>query len=424
MKLLVFAATPPPPHGQARMVELMLEGLRETPPESESKDSFEIHHINCRLATSLDDMGRRPWAKILPLLRYLIQARRILRDHAIDAIYYCPGRATLNNALRDLLALSVLRAPIDSPFRILHSSSQPAPALLLHWHAVGLESGIGPLLPGPFLYRALHRWVSNIVHALLKPRFRAARHIALSQWHAGVLKEQLGIDATVIPYGIPDPASEKPEFKIPNPKFQGSAKHLLFMSMLTQEKGFLDTLAVHRELLRRWLEGKEPQPWCLNVAGSFIDSEGRRAWEEARTHPVLQEAQDRANEPLLKHHGFVSGEAKAHLFQQADVFCFPTRYHAESFGLVVLEAMAWGVPVVATDWRALPEILGPGYPYVLPASYPNLEFPVSDWATAISSAATSSIGPALRQRFLDNYHLTEFKKRIRLFMIHTRSTDC
>ncbi|HSX44684.1 MAG TPA: glycosyltransferase family 4 protein [Candidatus Saccharimonadales bacterium] len=54
--------------------------------------------------------------------------------------------------------------------------------------------------------------------------------------------------------------------------------------------------------------------------------------------------------------GFVSDKQKLQLIQQADVFCSPARY-GESFGIVLLEAMACGTPTVAGD--------NPGYQSVL-----------------------------------------------------------
>ena len=56
----------------------------------------------------------------------------------------------------------------------------------------------------------------------------------------------------------------------------------------------------------------------------------------------------------------------AELFAQVDVAVFPSRWR-ESFGLVVAEAMAAGVPFVISDAGALPEVAGADHPWVVPA---------------------------------------------------------
>jgi glycosyltransferase involved in cell wall biosynthesis len=54
----------------------------------------------------------------------------------------------------------------------------------------------------------------------------------------------------------------------------------------------------------------------------------------------------------------VSVEQKADLLAGAAVLAYPSVY--EGFGLVPLEAMAAGVPVVATAAGAVPEVVGQG----------------------------------------------------------------
>lgn len=56
-------------------------------------------------------------------------------------------------------------------------------------------------------------------------------------------------------------------------------------------------------------------------------------------------------------------------YQSSDVFVFPS--HFEGYGLVMLEAMACGLPVIATDATAGPEVLDDGTGRVLPAGDPK-----------------------------------------------------
>jgi len=51
----------------------------------------------------------------------------------------------------------------------------------------------------------------------------------------------------------------------------------------------------------------------------------------------------------VEYHGPVEGEAKAAFFRDIDVFVFPTRYRNEAQPLVLFEAMAAGVPVLAYE---------------------------------------------------------------------------
>jgi glycosyltransferase involved in cell wall biosynthesis len=54
--------------------------------------------------------------------------------------------------------------------------------------------------------------------------------------------------------------------------------------------------------------------------------------------------------------GYVSDAQRQHLLADATLFAYPSRY--EGFGLPPLEAMAAGVPVVATAVGSLPEVVG------------------------------------------------------------------
>ncbi len=59
--------------------------------------------------------------------------------------------------------------------------------------------------------------------------------------------------------------------------------------------------------------------------------------------------------------GFLDSGQKKSALEEADCLVFPTFYEGETQGLVLLEAMSSGLPVITTSWRGVPEILPEGY---------------------------------------------------------------
>ncbi len=57
--------------------------------------------------------------------------------------------------------------------------------------------------------------------------------------------------------------------------------------------------------------------------------------------------------------GFVAGEQKYNIFKNSDIFVFPTS-HGEGFPTVIAEAMAAGLPIIATPVGAIPEVVETG----------------------------------------------------------------
>jgi glycosyltransferase involved in cell wall biosynthesis len=95
----------------------------------------------------------------------------------------------------------------------------------------------------------------------------------------------------------------------------------------------------------------------------------------------------------------VAEAEKKRLFVESDCFCFPTYYEAESFGIVLVEAMAFGLPIITTRWRTIPELLPPGYDGIVPPKSPDRIAPV------MLEYLRRAYDPGLRAWFLD--HFTE-----------------
>jgi glycosyltransferase involved in cell wall biosynthesis len=98
---------------------------------------------------------------------------------------------------------------------------------------------------------------------------------------------------------------------------------------------------------------------------------------------------------------------KDRLFRENDCLCFPSYYSAESSPLVLVEAMAYGLDIVTTHWRTLPEFLPAGYPGIVRPQSPD------QIAAACERFLAAEPTTLLRERFLANYTADMCAERIR-----------
>jgi len=110
--------------------------------------------------------------------------------------------------------------------------------------------------------------------------------------------------------------------------------------------------------------------------------------------------------------GPVTGQAKWQTLAKADILAFPTFYHYETMGLVILEAMQAGLPVVTTRRASIPEIIQDG----VNGLFVN-EQDVDDLAMKILRLAgdpdlRARMGAANRERFAAHYTHEQFGQRM------------
>ena len=153
--------------------------------------------------------------------------------------------------------------------------------------------------------------------------------IAVSEPARDFVRKYFGGDYRIIPNGV-DPLRFSPD----NPPIEGfsdGTRNVLFVGRPDPRKG-LEYLIRAMEIVRR--ESKTP------VRLIVIGDGPRRAAYEA-----MVGVQHRDSVLFL---GSVSRDLLPRYFSSAEVFCSPATGN-ESFGIVLLEAMASGVPVVASD---------------------------------------------------------------------------
>jgi glycosyltransferase involved in cell wall biosynthesis len=80
-------------------------------------------------------------------------------------------------------------------------------------------------------------------------------------------------------------------------------------------------------------------------------------------YPMIGEIARSCEEHGATYVGDVQGAEKADLLAGAKAFLFPTRLN-EAFGLVMVEALLSGTPVIASDKGACPEVIGPSVGFI------------------------------------------------------------
>lgn len=123
------------------------------------------------------------------------------------------------------------------------------------------------------------------------------------------------------------------------PVGDGSGDHLLFLGRMVPEKGAHRAIRIARATGRRL------------VIAAKMREESERRYFEARIEPLLGDD--------VEFIGEVDGQAKLDLLGSAQALLNPIRW-PEPFGMVMIEALACGTPVVSFPEGAAPEIITSG----------------------------------------------------------------
>jgi len=222
----------------------------------------------------------------------------------------------------------------DGAFDVLHVHEPTVPSLplLACWVASG------PIVAT--VHTAMPR--SRILLAT-QPVLRTALEkidgrIAVSEAARSTFVEHLGGDAVLIPNGV---ATRRYRHAEPLDGWPGEGGAIGFLGRMDEPRKGLPVLLRAFEVLAPARPGLR-----LLIGGNGDADEQRdRLPEELRERAVFL--------------GEVSEEDKVRLLHSVDVFCSPNT-GGESFGIVTAEAMAAGLPIVASDLPAFRDVLRGG----------------------------------------------------------------
>jgi glycosyltransferase involved in cell wall biosynthesis len=378
------------------MVKLMLDGFggdqrkrNALPPATPY--NIECYHVDVRLSQRLEEIGDMRIGKIFLLFFFCLRAIWCRFRYGLENFYYVPTPGKTSALYRDWLVMLLCR-----PF---------FKRVILHWHAAGLAKWLetcAQIRARAFTYRLMKDVDVSIV---------------LSRYNRADAEKLFPKKIEVVSNGIPDPCPDYERDLLPQRRARLEARrqllagqsvsgelkaqtggdpqvvHVLYLAHCTRQKGAFDAMAGVTLANKKLAEQRSPVSLRLTVTGTFVTPTDEPEFKKLMA--------DSAVASCVNYVGFVQGKEKENLLRSADIFCFPTFYPNENQPVNLIEAMAFGLPVLTTRWRSLPEVFPEGYSGLVDVRSPE------QIAGGLIELLTED-GENLRRLFLKNFTLDSY----------------
>lgn len=350
--VVIAGQTPPPTGGQNVMIARLLEDLR-------GDGRWRVEHLEFHFTPSFATVRQARFSKVLELVKvYGRLARLAIRYGRVDMVIYPSGGPQTVPVVRDIMLLPFVRLATKK--------------LWIQFHAAGIADRL----------KEKH----GIMEGLLKAAYRMVDGaIVMTNFNRGD-PEALGIGKIeVVPHRLED---VNPGGKLPD--YSARPLRILHAGHLYDLKGTPQLLEAFARVAPRFKD------WRLVLMGEFLPPYGE---EECRNRCRVLGIEDRVE--IL---GVLKGDEKAAQFANAHLFVFASVAPYESFGLVMAEAMMWGLPLLVSNWRGNKDVAGGAAEYfeVGPLMESNLIWKLQDLLA--DTARLSNIAGSSRWRFVSEFH--------------------
>jgi glycosyltransferase involved in cell wall biosynthesis len=356
IRILMLAAVYSPPFSGAGYVAQLLK-------DSVFAEAFDLLHINTRFVDSVSDLETINLTKFVLFIKYLWLLFAALLTRRPDFVIIGPtfSKGTfLKSSIYTLVCSALFGRRV------------------IWWaHGLGLRrlyDSSGPLI------RRYIRWVVTSVYRVVTVGYRQR-----SDFDFICSREQV----FTIYHGIP-----AREFS--RNRLEGRRDiRVLYFSNLDATKGWKILLEAAKQI-------------CACRDGVIFDFYGNPTKDTSK-ETIEAAFQGSGFTDRIYWHGPAYGLAKHQAYDTADIFCFPT--YLETFGLVNLEAMNAGLPVISTDHSNIPEIVHDGRGgFLVPTEDP------AALSTAIlrlvdDGELRGGMGEYNRQRFYEHFTVDKFVDR-------------
>lgn len=249
----------------------------------------------------------------------------------------------LTRALGGWMRAAVCLATLDAPLVHVHTASRAS-----FWRK-SVVCFMARLAGRPYLLHlhggAFARFYHEECGALARRIVRsvlahAARVLAVSeQWRIELERICPQAKVEVLPNAVALPQREARRVRAAAPD-AATPRRILFLGQLSAEKGVLDLVRAFSAIASRFPRA------VLVCAGT------------GATRAVEALARELGIADRVQCPGWLGEEAKRRALAEADVFVLPS--YTEGLPMALLEAMSWGVPVIASPVGGIPQVIREG----------------------------------------------------------------
>lgn len=342
--VVIAGQTPPPAGGQNVMIARLLDDLR-------GDARWRTEHLDFRFTPSFSTVRQANLAKVWELLKvYGRLFRLFLRHGRVDLLIYPSGGPQTVPVVRDILLLPVVRLATKR--------------LWVQFHAAGIADRL--------------EQKSGVLEVLLKAVYRPVDGAIVMTDYNRCDPEALGIGRVeMIPHRLED---ENPAGKLPD--YSERPLRLLHAGHLYDLKGTPQLLEAFGRIASQYPE------WCLVLMGEFLPPYSE---DECRKRCC-----ELCIEQKVEILGVLRGEEKTAHFRSSQLFVFASIAPYESFGLVMTEAMMWGLPMLVSNWRGNREVAGDAAEYF--ETGPSMEKNLADAINVLFADNNKLLALAERSR--------------------------
>ena len=298
-KVLFVMHMPPPVHGAAMMGKYI--------HDSELiNEKFECHYINPSLSSSVANVGKVSIGKIVFMIKNIINMIRMVKKIKPDLCYYTPTAHSWS-ICRDLIALSLLKWQNQK--------------IVLHMH----NKGVRDFSEKHCLARWAYRRIFKNTHIILLAK----------ELYPDIQKYVLEKNIYYCPNGMPQTNLDGYERTSVHTPYT-----FLFLSNMIETKGVVEVLKACSILKSKGVK------YVCNFVGKWSTV------SKERFEGLIKEL---GVESYVNYLGAKYGEDKVEELKNADALVFPS--FGETFGLVLLEAMEYGMPCISTYVGGIPSVI-------------------------------------------------------------------